>query len=77
MAKKIQHVVPVNGDWGIKDEGNNRLTSIFYTQSEAIKTGQEIAKNQNSELIIHGRDGRIRARESYGNDPFPPKDREH
>jgi hypothetical protein len=24
-------------------------------------------------LLIHGRDGRIRARDSHGHDPFPPK----
>lgn len=74
---KQQHVVPVAGDWGVRGAGNNRLTEIFDTKAEAIDAGQEIAKNQKAELIIHDREGIIRQRESYGNDPFPPRDREH
>ena len=30
-------------------------------------------ENQESELFIHGKNGRIRERDSYGNDPFPPR----
>lgn len=74
---KQQHVVPVDGDWGVRGAGNSRLTEIFDTKAEAIDAGQEIAKNQKAELIIHDREGIIRQRESYGNDPFPPRDREH
>ena len=29
-------------------------------------------KNQ-SEVLIHGTNGKIRAKDSYGNDPNPPK----
>ncbi|WP_268245296.1 DUF2188 domain-containing protein [Vulcaniibacterium thermophilum] len=32
-----------------------------------------MAINQRSELFIQGRDGQIRERNSYGDDPFPPK----
>ena len=39
----------------------------------AIAAAREIARNQKSELVIHGRDGRIREKDSYGNDSFPPK----
>ena len=34
---KNQHVVPTNGRWGIKGEGNSKLTSTFKTQSEAVE----------------------------------------
>lgn len=70
---KNQHVVPVNGKWGVKGEGNEKYTSLFPTQAEAIEKAREIARNQQSELFIHGRDGQIRARDSHGNDPFPPE----
>ena len=70
---KNQHVVPVDGRWGIRGEGNSRLTSIFDTQAAAIARAREIARNQQSELFIHGRDGRIRERDSHSNDPFPPQ----
>lgn len=72
-----QHVVPAGEDWGVRGEGNSRLTVVVDTQAEAVEAGKEIAQNQDSELLIHGRNGKIRARESYGNDPFPPRDMEH
>lgn len=73
MAKKNQHVVPRGNDWAVKRGGADRATTIVPTQREAIEIAREIAKNNNSELLIHGRDGRIRERDSYGNDPYPPK----
>lgn len=70
---KNQHVVPHSDDWAVKGEGNSRATSVHSTQQEAIEQAREIAKNQQSELLIHGTNGQIRERNSYGNDPFPPK----
>ncbi|WP_149241488.1 DUF2188 domain-containing protein [Dyadobacter sp. 32] len=71
--KKNQHVVPHNGNWGVRGEGNSRVTVVTGTQAEAIERAREIAINQQSELLIHGRNGQIRDRNSYGNDPFPPE----
>lgn len=62
-----------NGGWNVKGAGNTRATANFGTQAEAINKATQIAKNQNSEMFIHGRNGQIRERNSYGNDPFPPK----
>lgn len=73
MAGKNQHVVPHSDGWAVRGEGNERVTSIHDTQREAIERGREIAQNQGSELLIHGQNGQIRARDSYGNDPYPPK----
>ena len=74
---KNQWVSPRNGRWAVHGEGNSRDTAIFSTQREAIARAREIAINQKSELIIQGRNGRIRSKDSYGNDPCPPFDREH
>ncbi len=73
MTKKNQHVVPHGDDWAVKGAGNSKATSIHPTQAEAINRGKEIAQNQKSELLIHGQNGRIREKNSYGNDPYPPK----
>lgn len=70
---KNQHVVKHNDGWAVKGEGNSKATVVAKTQEQAIDRGREIAKNQEAELLIHGRDGKIRDRDSYGNDPFPPK----
>ncbi len=73
MKGRNQHVVPHGSEWAIRGAGNSRVTRITSTQSEAINIARTISRNQGSELLIHGRDGRIRARDSHGNDPFPPK----
>ncbi|MCE7865193.1 MAG: DUF2188 domain-containing protein [Bacteroidetes bacterium CHB5] len=70
---KTQHVVPRDGEWAVKRGGSDRATTVVPTQKEAIKIATEIAKNQNAELFIHGKDGQIRERDSFGNDPHPPK----
>jgi hypothetical protein len=70
---KNQHVVPHGDKWAIRGQGNERLTEVFETQRQAIERARQIARNQASELLIHGEDGRIRARDSHGNDPCPPK----
>lgn len=64
-----QHVVPHEHGWAVRGEGNRRVTSTHRTQADAIDRGREIAINQQSELVIHRPDGRIRDRDSYGNDP--------
>ena len=56
-----------------KGAGNSRATVRTDTQYDVIAIDREIARNQHSELVIQGTDGRIRAKDSYGNDPFPPK----
>ncbi|HDP93880.1 MAG TPA: DUF2188 domain-containing protein [Candidatus Aminicenantes bacterium] len=76
MAKgKNQHVVKHPEGWAVKGEGNTRATRVTQTQVEAIEVAENIAKNQQSDTKIHGRNGRIRSGNSYGNDPYPPKDR--
>lgn len=77
MLRNNQHVVTHNNDWAVRGEGNSRVTSVYDTQAEAIDAARNIVINKNSEVFIHGRDGRIRDRNSYGNDPFPPRDKKH
>jgi hypothetical protein len=70
---KNQHVVPHEGGWAVRGEGNSRATSVHQTQAQAIVEATQIATNQRSEVLIHGRDGQIRERNSHGHDPYPPK----
>ena len=73
MSGKNQHVVPHNNGWAVKGAGNDKATAVHETQADAINHARSIATNQQSEMLIHGQNGRIRERNSYGNDPFPPK----
>ena len=73
MAGKNQHVVRHPNGWAIRGAGNERVTSVHGTQRDATNAARVIAQNQRSELLVHGRNGQIRERDSFGNDPFPPK----
>ncbi len=73
MSGKNQHVVRRDDQWAVRGEGNTRDTSLHDTQAQAERAAREIAINQKSDVLIHSRDGRIRDRNSYGNDPHPPK----
>ena len=67
MSKKRQHVVPFGNGWAVQIEGRKTASVITTRQSEAILYAKEVAKKQFSEVVIHGRDGKIRERNNYGN----------
>ena len=50
---------------------------MHSTQKEAANATREIAINLESEVVIHGRDAQIGDKDSYGNDPCPPRDRKY
>lgn len=72
---KNQYVVPHPGGWAVKGEGSARATKEFDKQSNAIDRARHISRRQHSGLLVHGGDGQIRARDSHGRDPCPPKDK--
>lgn len=66
-----------DGKWEVQRAGSDRPSRVTNTQDEAIDIGKGQARNSGSELIVQRPDGRIRSKDSYGNDPNPPKDTEH
>jgi protein-tyrosine-phosphatase len=75
--RKNIHVVPHGDEWAVKSEGTEKPLKVTKTKKEAVEIAREKAKKRSSELIIHKKDGKISQKESYGNDPCPPKDKEH
>lgn len=75
MSKKDIHVVPHQDGWAVKKEGNERASSVHGTQAEALQQARDQGRRDQVEVVTHGRDGRIRDSDSYGNDPHPPKDK--
>ncbi len=77
MAKKKgHHVAPSpRGGWSVRKTGASRASRVFDTQKDAVEYGKKQARENHSELYIHRKDGTIRERDSYGNDPCPPKDK--
>ncbi len=76
---KNVHVLPnkANSNWQVKTEGASKAAGVFQTKAEAKSAGAIIAKNRAGELFIHNENGKIANRNSFGSDPFPPRDRVH
>jgi uncharacterized protein DUF2188 len=78
MARRSHDVhVSKQGPSSWKVTQDRERLSTHRTQANAIQRGTSEAKRDGVDLVTHGRDGRIRSKDSYGNDPLPPRDREH
>ena len=69
-----------DGQWVNKRNDADKAASLHDTQADAEKTAREMLHNEGGgELTTMGRDGLIRSKDTIapGNDPFPPRDREH
>lgn len=77
MSKPKQtHVVPnPNGGWDSKDTGNSRVSRHFDTKRETTDWARDHSRRDGNELVIHNQDGKIRQKDSHGNDPCPPRDK--
>lgn len=61
------------GGWDVKRGGAERATGHFDTKRETVDYGRQVTRNQQTELRIHNRDGRIGQSDSHGRDPNPPR----
>jgi hypothetical protein len=66
---KNQHVVSHGDRWAVMEEGAAEPFAVFKTQSEAWERAKSIARKERAEALLHGRDGQIRTRNTYGHDP--------
>lgn len=72
MTNHNIHTVKHGDGWANRREGSQRVFSEHRTQERAIEQGRAAARRDHVEHLIHGRNGRVRERNSYGNDPHPP-----
>ena len=69
-----------DGKWENKRNDATRTSSVHDTQKEAANEAKIMLQNSGGgELSIKGIDGKIRSKDTVppGNDPNPPKDKEH
>jgi hypothetical protein len=67
QAKDV-HTVPLGDGW-INEVSGARVGAVHRTQEVAIEAGRVLAMQKRSEHTIHGKAGKIREKNSYGNDP--------
>jgi len=77
MAKNIHVTHREDGSWAIIREKTKQASGLYDTQREAIELAREMARKDRVELVIHDRENRIRDKDSYGNDPCPPRDKKY
>ncbi len=81
MAKDQDRFVYRTPDgWANKRNDAGKASSVHQTQQQAIEAAKQMLHNQGGgELSVQGRDGQIRSKDTIapGNDPNPPRDREH
>jgi hypothetical protein len=78
MANKNNqhHLVPnPKGGWDVKKSNAERASVHKDTKADAEAAGRDISRNQGTEFVIHGSDGKIQRSDSHGKDPNPPKDK--
>lgn len=67
---KSHHVVPnATGGWDVKVSGGDKAIKHTDTKQPAIDAARVISQNQESELMIHNKNGQIRHKDSHGHDP--------
>lgn len=64
-AKKIQYVIPVGNGWAVKSAGNTKFTIITDNKKDAVSFATQIAKRNETDLVIYGKDGKILTSNSY------------
>ena len=72
-SQKQVHTVKRPGGWGNLSAGASKVAKIYPTKVQAQVAGRTTAVNKNAEHVIHNSNGKIGSRNSYGNDPHPPR----
>jgi hypothetical protein len=75
VSKNSQHVVPSSkGGWRVVRSGAARAARVFDSKEEALGFARTQAKKAHADVYVHRRDGTVQERDSYGQDPLPPRD---
>lgn len=75
LKSKQVWVSPTTGWWKVKTWWAKKAYKITKTKKEAVKAAEAVARKKWWETKVQKKDWRIQWWNSYGNDPFPPRDK--
>ena len=58
-----------DGSWEVKRAGAKRASAVLGTQREAERRAGQLAEKSGGERIMQSKSGKIRSKDSFGNDP--------
>ena len=73
MAKGDIETYYEDGEWKSKVEGSSRAAHVGGKKKEQRAIGREMAEAREVEHIIKKKNGKVKEKISYGNDPHPPE----
>jgi len=75
MTRTSYHVIrSPNGGWSVKKGRVSRASKHFDTQADAIEWAKKASKTEGGEFVVHGKDGTVKSRDTFGRDQNPPPD---
>jgi hypothetical protein len=73
MQRRVWTVEPrPDGRWAVQRDKTTRADSLHERKDDAVTRGSDLARRNDGQLRIKGRDGRIQGEHTYGRDPYPP-----
>lgn len=75
MPKGDIHTVKHDDGWANRPEGNERVSNVAPTKTEAQATGREMAIERGVEHVVHNADGKIGERNTYPRSRDPRRSR--
>ena len=62
-----------DGRWKVQQHGASRAVKIHDDQASAWDQTRSLARGAGAEALLKNRQGRVRERNTYGPDRFPPR----
>ncbi|SER34545.1 Uncharacterized protein YdaT [Gracilibacillus ureilyticus] len=60
LMDKGEHVIPHEDGWAVKAEDAKKASNVYDNKQDAIDRAKEIAKNKQTQVIIHNKDGSVK-----------------
>jgi hypothetical protein len=74
VGKRDVHVTPRSGGgWSVQRSGASRASSVHDTPGGRCRRGETARPTGRGGVNLHGRNGQVREKDSFGNDPHPPQ----
>jgi Uncharacterized protein conserved in bacteria (DUF2188) len=70
MSTKTTHIVPTDGGWAIRKEGEHhvqRVNGVYSTQKQAMEVARDLVQRSPAgQVVVHGRNGSMKLRYVHG-----------